>query len=281
VNDEGRNASPQEMLAKPVGLRRSRRCVSLRNDGNQSTRLRSFGSPVGRGQGSKPGFTPSVRGHVICRTMPQQRGFIKASRRNNPASPAPIRAATRHRFRASQPLRGLNNVVSLTAAVAVGRNHGPCRSRERQSPVMQRMFAAAGLEDRGSALAECGDRTSVAIVDRAGRLRVFLQGADASPTQYRACRRKAYTARTFRAPSADWGSVPRKQNQGQRVAGGCLTLGRRHANSMPARRRSAGRHERCGREGQPKDEACAKPDLPRVPTSSSEALYTPQSPYSQ
>ena len=32
-----------------------------------------------------------------------------------------------------------------------------------------------------AALAECGDRTSVAVVDRAGRLRVFLQGDNANP----------------------------------------------------------------------------------------------------
>src|SRR5258705_10203516 len=32
-----------------------------------------------------------------------------------------------------------------------------------------------------AAIAECGTRTSVAIVDRAGRLRGFLQGDDASP----------------------------------------------------------------------------------------------------
>ena len=53
-----------------------------------------------------------------------------------------------------------------------------------------------------AALAECGTRTSVAVVDRAGRLRVFLQGDNANPHNLELARRKAYTARTFRQPSA-------------------------------------------------------------------------------
>src|SRR6476646_8383805 len=55
-----------------------------------------------------------------------------------------------------------------------------------------------------AALAECGVNTSVAIVDRAGRLRVFLQGDGASPHNIELARRKAYTALTFRRTSADW-----------------------------------------------------------------------------
>ena len=55
-----------------------------------------------------------------------------------------------------------------------------------------------------AALAECGVRTSVAVVDRAGRLRVFLQGDGASPHNIELARRKAYTARMFRMTSADF-----------------------------------------------------------------------------
>src|SRR5215831_3652418 len=55
-----------------------------------------------------------------------------------------------------------------------------------------------------AALAECGDRTSVAVVDRAGRLRVFLQGDNANPHNIELARRKAYTARTFGRTSAEW-----------------------------------------------------------------------------
>ena len=55
-----------------------------------------------------------------------------------------------------------------------------------------------------AALAECGVNTSVAVVDRAGRLRVFLQGDGASPHNLELARRKAYTARTFGRTSAEW-----------------------------------------------------------------------------
>ena len=55
-----------------------------------------------------------------------------------------------------------------------------------------------------AASAECGVNTSVAVVDRAGRLKVFLQGDGAAPHNIELARRKAYTARTFRRTSADW-----------------------------------------------------------------------------
>ena len=57
-----------------------------------------------------------------------------------------------------------------------------------------------------TALEQCGARASVAIVDRAGRLRVFLQGDGASPHNLELARRKAYTALTFRQTSAEWAS---------------------------------------------------------------------------
>ena len=55
-----------------------------------------------------------------------------------------------------------------------------------------------------TALAECGSRVSVAVVDRAGRLRVFLQADKANPHNLELARRKAYTARTFGRTSAEW-----------------------------------------------------------------------------
>ena len=48
-----------------------------------------------------------------------------------------------------------------------------------------------------TALEQCGVKTSVAVVDRAGRLRVLLQGDGASPHNIELARRKAYTALTF------------------------------------------------------------------------------------
>jgi uncharacterized protein GlcG (DUF336 family) len=58
-----------------------------------------------------------------------------------------------------------------------------------------------------TAIAECekaGNDVSVAVVDRAGRLRVFLQGDKAAPHNIELAERKAYTARTFGRSSADW-----------------------------------------------------------------------------
>ena len=55
-----------------------------------------------------------------------------------------------------------------------------------------------------TASAECGVKTTVAVVDRTGRLRVFLQGDGASPHNLELARRKAYTALTFGRTSAEW-----------------------------------------------------------------------------
>ena len=65
--------------------------------------------------------------------------------------------------------------------------------------------------------AECGIVTSVAVVDRAGRLKVFLQGDGAAPHNIELARRKAYTARTFRQTSADWAKRTETINPGQRM----------------------------------------------------------------
>ena len=61
-----------------------------------------------------------------------------------------------------------------------------------------------GLAIAEAALAQCGANTSVAVVDRAGRVRVLLQGDGASPHNLELARRKAYTALTFRRTSAEW-----------------------------------------------------------------------------
>lgn len=64
-----------------------------------------------------------------------------------------------------------------------------------------------GLIIATAALDQCeadGNSVSVAVVDRAGRLRVFLQSDKANPHNIELARRKAYTARTFGRTSADW-----------------------------------------------------------------------------
>src|SRR5262245_23547585 len=64
-----------------------------------------------------------------------------------------------------------------------------------------------GLAIAVAALDQCeqdGNSVSVAVVDRAGRLRVFLQSDRANPHNIELARRKAYTARTFGRTTADW-----------------------------------------------------------------------------
>ena len=72
-----------------------------------------------------------------------------------------------------------------------------------------------------TAVSECekaGNNVSVAVVDRAGRLRVFLQGDKAAPHNIELAQRKAYTARTFARTSAEWASrtEPGSELAGQR-----------------------------------------------------------------
>jgi uncharacterized protein GlcG (DUF336 family) len=76
-----------------------------------------------------------------------------------------------------------------------------------------------------TALAQCGINTSVAVVDRAGRLRVFLQGDNANPHNIELARRKAYTARTFRQPSSAWAKRTETVNTGQRMLADVIPLG--------------------------------------------------------
>lgn len=76
-----------------------------------------------------------------------------------------------------------------------------------------------------AALAECGSRTSLAVVDRAGRVKLLLQGDGASPHNPELARRKAYTARTFQQTSAEWAKRTETTNPGQRQLSDVIPLG--------------------------------------------------------
>jgi hypothetical protein len=75
-----------------------------------------------------------------------------------------------------------------------------------------------------TALAQCGDHVSVAVVDRAGRLRVFLQGDGAQPHNIELARRKAYTAQTFKRTPADWMKFTETNVPGQRALSEVIPL---------------------------------------------------------
>jgi uncharacterized protein GlcG (DUF336 family) len=114
-----------------------------------------------------------------------------------------------------------------------------------------------------AALAECGINTSVAVVDRAGRLRVLLQGDGASPHNPELARRKAYTARTFRQTSAEWAKLTETKSGGQRMLADVIPLG----GGVPIKigQETIGGVGLSGAPmGQPQEEACAKAGIAKV-----------------
>lgn len=114
-----------------------------------------------------------------------------------------------------------------------------------------------------AALAECGLKTSVAIVDRTGRLRVFLQGDGASPHNIELARRKAYTALTFQRTSAEWAQRTETNLSGQRMLTDVIPL----AGGVPIKvgEETIGG---VGLSGAPmggaQEEACAKAGIAKV-----------------
>jgi uncharacterized protein GlcG (DUF336 family) len=115
-----------------------------------------------------------------------------------------------------------------------------------------------------TALTECTPRVSVAVLDRSGRMRVFLQGDNASPHNLELARRKAYTALTFRRPSADWAKRTAEGDvTGQRSLTDVIPLG----GGVPIMigEDAVGSVGLSGAPGgQPKEEACAKAGIAKV-----------------
>ena len=115
-----------------------------------------------------------------------------------------------------------------------------------------------------TALTECTLRVSVAVLDRAGRMRVFLQGDNASPHNLELARRKAYTALTFRRPSAEWAKRTAEGDvTGQRSLTDVIPLG----GGVPIMigEDAVGSIGLSGAPGgQPKEEACAKAGIAKV-----------------
>jgi uncharacterized protein GlcG (DUF336 family) len=114
-----------------------------------------------------------------------------------------------------------------------------------------------------TALAECGQRVSVAVVDRAGRLRVFLQGDGAAPHNIELARRKAYTARTFGRTSWEWAQRTEIQVQGQRELAEVIPL----QGGVPIKvgEETIGGVGLSGApNGGPQEEACGKAGIAKV-----------------
>jgi uncharacterized protein GlcG (DUF336 family) len=114
-----------------------------------------------------------------------------------------------------------------------------------------------------TALAECGSRVSVAIVDRAGRLRAFVQGDGAAPHNLELARRKAYTARTFGRTSIEWAQRTETQLQGQRQLAEVIPL----QGGVPIKvgEETIGGVGLSGApNGGPQEEACGKAGIAKV-----------------
>src|SRR5258708_12493760 len=88
---------------------------------------------------------------------------------------------------------------------------GPCAANAQVQ--MQRDITwKLGLAIAEGAIEECAKTNvaiSVAVVDRAGRVRIFIASDNPSPHNFELARRKAYTARTFRRPPLEWAHQPK------------------------------------------------------------------------
>jgi uncharacterized protein GlcG (DUF336 family) len=92
------------------------------------------------------------------------------------------------------------------AAGAVALALTPCLS-SAQVQTQRDITWKLGLAIAQGAIEECAKTNvgiSVAVVDRAGRVRIFIASDDPSPHNFELARRKAYTARTFRRPTLEW-----------------------------------------------------------------------------
>src|SRR5438477_6193080 len=87
-----------------------------------------------------------------------------------------------------------------------------------------------GLEIAEAAIEACAKNNvpiSVAVVDRAGRVRIFIASDNPSPHSLELARRKAYTARTFGRSTLEWrdATEPGKDVFGQRQLAEVIPLG--------------------------------------------------------
>jgi len=155
----------------------------------------------------------------------------------------------------------LGAVVGLAAVVIM-----PYSARAQvlmQKDVSARM-AWAIIEAATSQSEKDGYSISIAVLDRVGRFRAYLQGDRASLANIELARRKAYTALAFRRTSMEWA---------QRTAGASELAGQRSLNEViplgggiPIKvgDDTIGAIGVSGAPGQEKDEACAQAGLAKV-----------------
>ena len=82
--------------------------------------------------------------------------------------------------------------------------------------MQKELSARMALTIAETAWTECTARVTVAVVDRAGRLKAIIVGDGVSPHNIELAERKAYTARTFGRTSIDWAKRTETNVPGQR-----------------------------------------------------------------
>jgi len=145
-------------------------------------------------------------------------------------------------------------LAAATAAAAQG-----VRTDRNVSMAMANAIMNAAMEQ----CLKDGHHVSIAVVDRAGQMVAFLRGDNTAPHTVELARRKAYTARTFRRPSAEWA---KRSSEGplaaQRNLADVIALG----GGLPINvgEETIGAIGVSGAPGQEKDEACAAAGIAKV-----------------
>jgi len=151
----------------------------------------------------------------------------------------------------------------LTAGAAIVAIVGAPGASGAQVLMERNVSAKMALTIVEAAIAECGSRVSVAVVDRAGRLRVFVQGDGAAPHNLELARRKAYTARTFGWTTLEWMQRTETQIPGQRQLSEVIPL----QGGVPIKvgEETIGGVGLSGApNGGPQEEACGKAGIAKV-----------------
>ena len=150
-------------------------------------------------------------------------------------------------------------VLAMTAA-----------SADAQALMQKNISVAQAMAAATAAIDKCGRADgqvtiTVAVVDRAGDVRLIINGDTASPHNLELARRKAYTARTFRRPSLEWakGTLGDSPQAGQRELADVIPLG----GGVPIMigNETIGAVGVSGSAGgQPGDEECAKAGIAAI-----------------
>ena len=151
-------------------------------------------------------------------------------------------------------------LAAAAAVAAIVAGPGAAGAQVLMEPNIGAKMALAIVE---AAIAECGPRVSVAVVDRSGRLRVFVQGDGAAPHNLELARRKAYTARTFGRTSLEWAQRTETQVPGQRQLAEVIPL--QGGVPIKAGEETIGGVGLSGApNGGPQEEACGKAGIAKV-----------------